>query len=99
MRTTSRFPGRLHRGQQKCDQHADDRDHNEQLDKVKTKFDQLDRQFDELVGTRRRQLEKPLQELEAVRRERNLPIDGEMFPEAELEPGDETPANVRRLGA
>lgn len=77
--------------------------YSEQLDKVKTKFDQLDRQFDDLVGTRKRQLEKPLQQLEAVRRERNLPIDGQLFPtldpvdaDAEL---DATPANVRRLGA
>jgi len=74
--------------------------YSEQLEKVKTKFDQLDRQFDDLVGTRRRQLEKPLQQLEAVRRERNLPIDGRLFPE--LDEGDDvdaTPPNVRRLGA
>jgi DNA recombination protein RmuC len=69
--------------------------YTEQLDKVKTKFEQLDRQFDELVGPRRRQLEKPLQQLEAVRRDRNLPIDGELFPGLE----DETPDNIRRLGA
>ena len=75
--------------------------YSEQLEKVKGKFDQLDRQFEELVGTRRRQLEKPLQQLEAVRRERNLPIDGQLFPE--LDDGeadvDVTPPNVRRLGA
>ncbi|MDJ0769671.1 MAG: DNA recombination protein RmuC [Ilumatobacter sp.] len=74
--------------------------YSEQLDKVKGKFDQLDRQFDELVGTRKRQLEKPLQQLESVRRERNLPIDGQLFPE--LDEGadpDVTPPNVRRLGA
>jgi len=74
--------------------------YSEQLDKLKSSFDRLDRQFDELVGTRKRQLEKPLQQLEAVRRERNLPIDGELF--AELDDGeadDATPANVRRLGA
>ena len=74
--------------------------YSEQLDKVKSSFDRLDRQFDELVGTRKRQLEKPLQQLDAVRRERNLPIDGELF--AELDDGDtadSTPANVRRLGA
>ena len=74
--------------------------YSEQLDKVKSSFDRLDRQFDDLVGTRKRQLEKPLQQLEAVRRERNLPIDGELF--AALDDGDTddaTPANVRRLGA
>jgi DNA recombination protein RmuC len=72
--------------------------YSEQLEKVKSSFDRLDRQFDELVGTRKRQLEKPLHQLEAVRRERNLPIDGELF--GELDDGDDaTPANVRRLGA
>jgi len=75
-----------------------------QMDKVKASFERLDRQFDELVGTRRRQLEKPLQQLEDVRRERNLPIDGELFPELESSSEDDdaadvTPPNVRRLGA
>jgi DNA recombination protein RmuC len=73
--------------------------YSEQLDKVKNKFDQLDRQFDELVGTRKRQLEKPLQQLEAVRRERNLAIDGQLFAMPDEGEGDATPANVRRLGA
>ena len=76
--------------------------YSEQLDKVKSSFDRLDRQFDELVGTRKRQLEKPLQQLESVRRERNLPIDGELFASLDDDSdgsGDATPANVRRLGA
>jgi DNA recombination protein RmuC len=73
--------------------------YSETLDKVKVKFDQLDRQFDELVGTRKRQLEKPLQQLEAVRRERNLPIDGQLFPALDDTEPDSTPANLRRLGA
>lgn len=75
-----------------------------QMDKVKASFERLDRQFDELAGTRRRQLEKPLQQLEDVRRERNLPIDGQLFAELASEAddddaADETPPNVRRLGA
>lgn len=75
-----------------------------QMDKVKASFERLDRQFDELVGTRRRQLEKPLQQLDDVRRERNLPIDGELFSEltsgsGDDDAGDVTPQNVRRLGA
>jgi len=77
-----------------------------QMDKVKASFERLDRQFDELAGTRRRQLEKPLQQLEDVRRERNLPIDGQLFPELASgsdddvdDTDDETPPNVRRLGA
>ena len=74
--------------------------YSEQLDKVKASFDRLDRQFDELVGTRKRQLEKPLLQLESVRRERNLPIDGELFASLDDdETDDATPANVRRLGA
>ena len=74
--------------------------YNEQLEKLQAKFEQLDRQFGELMGPRRRQLEKPLQQLEAVRRDRNLPIDGELFsaPGTTDEP-DETPDNIRRLGA
>ncbi len=75
--------------------------YSDQLDKVKSSFDRLDRQFDDLVGTRKRQLEKPLHQLDAVRRERNLPIDGQLF--AEIDDGDDdadaTPPNVRRLGA
>ncbi|MFW2334448.1 DNA recombination protein RmuC [Ilumatobacter sp.] len=78
--------------------------YSDQLDKVKASFDRLDRQFDELVGTRKRQLEKPLHQLESVRRERDLPIDGQLFAETGdgdegLEQADATPPNVRRLGA
>ncbi len=76
----------------------------EQLEKVHVKFEQLDRQFEELMGPRRRQLEKPLQQLEAVRRERNLPIEGQLFVELDpsdpdADPADITPDNIRRLGA
>ena len=79
--------------------------YNEQLEKVHLKFSQLDRQFDELMGPRRRQLAKPLEQLDAVRRERNVPIDGQLFTELpNLGDGDEadddlTPDNIRRLGA
>ncbi|HEY3486389.1 MAG TPA: DNA recombination protein RmuC, partial [Ilumatobacteraceae bacterium] len=73
--------------------------YNEALDKLKTRFDQLDRQFEEVVGPRRRQLERPLQQLEAVRRERNVPIDGELFADLD-DPTDESELpNVRALGA
>lgn len=82
--------------------------YSDRLDKMKKKFDQLDSDFNDLTGTRRRALERPLRQLEAVRRERNLPIDGELFPA--LDAADEvdvafeddldiTPPNVRRLGA
>jgi DNA recombination protein RmuC len=82
--------------------------YNEQLEKVHAKFEQLDRQFDELMGPRRRQLQRPLQQLEVVRRQRGLAIDGQLFPEltdlTELgdepaDPDDATPDNLRRLGA
>jgi DNA recombination protein RmuC len=77
--------------------------YNEQLEKVQTRFEQLDRSFADLMGPRRRQLEKPLQQLEAVRRERNLAIDGQLFTEpgddTEADTDDPTPDNIRRLGA
>jgi DNA recombination protein RmuC len=79
--------------------------YNEQLEKVHAKFEQLDRQFGELMGPRRRQLEKPLRQLDDVRRERNLAIDGQLFSElpeltdADTDADDLTPDNIRRLGA
>jgi DNA recombination protein RmuC len=79
--------------------------YTDELDKLKRRFEQLDRQFDTVVGTRRRQLEKPLLQIDDMRRERNLPIDGQLFGELEGETGerddasDATPPNVRRLGA
>src|SRR5262245_55549780 len=79
--------------------------YTEQLEKVHAKFEQLDRQFEELMGPRRRQLAKPLEQLDAVRRERNVPIDGQLFTEPPaLSEGDDadddlTPDNIRRLGA
>jgi DNA recombination protein RmuC len=80
--------------------------YNDSLDKVKTKFDQLDRSFEELVGTRRRQLEKPLRQLDAVRRDRNLPVDGQMFALVDDRADDELAdggvgdgADVRAIGA
>jgi hypothetical protein len=59
------------------------------------------------MGPRRRQLEKPLQQLDAVRRERNLAIDGQLFTELPpLDAGEDdeadddlTPDNIHRLGA
>ena len=68
------------------------------VDQVKTQFDRVSRSFDELAGTRRRQLERPLQQIEDLRRERGLPVDGELF--SELADNSETPpdGNVRTLG-
>jgi DNA recombination protein RmuC len=70
----------------------------EQVDSVKKKFDTVDRAFDQLVGTRRRQLEKPLLQLEALRLQKGLPVDGELF--ADDDDADTPPGGtVRALGA
>ena len=69
----------------------------DQVDKVKKRFDSVEREFDALVGTRRRTLERPLRDLEALRQQRNLPVDGELF----VLPDADTPSDgvVRELGA
>ncbi|WP_420452537.1 DNA recombination protein RmuC [Ilumatobacter sp.] len=70
----------------------------EQVDKTKRSFERVERDFEALAGTRRKMLERPLRDLEAIRQQRGLPVDGELF---SLEPGDddETPpdGNLRRL--
>jgi hypothetical protein len=78
-----------------------------QVDKVKTKFDQVDRSFEELTGT----AASPTREAVASARrgpsrDRNLPVDGELFatPIASDEDADddtETPpgGTIRMLGA
>jgi DNA recombination protein RmuC len=82
------------------------RKYNEQVDSVKKKFDQVDRAFEQLSGPRRRQLEKPLRQLDELRLQRNLPVDGELFatPIAsgeDADDGTETPpgGTIRMLGA
>ena len=81
------------------------RKYNDQVDSVTKKFDQVDRAFEQLTGPRRRQLEKPLRQLDELRLQRNLPVDGELF--AAIDPDDaaaddvETPpgGTIRMLGA
>ena len=51
----------------------------ESVDKVKRQFDTVSKSFDELATTRKRALERPLKELDALRLERGLPVDGELF--------------------
>ena len=46
---------------------------------MKRPFDGVQKDFDQLFGTRRRALERPLVELEALRREKGLPVDGALF--------------------
>jgi DNA recombination protein RmuC len=59
--------------------------YSSQVDKVKRNFDTLYRSFDELTTTRRRQLERPLKDLEALRLERHVAVDGELFAAEVLE--------------
>ena len=65
-------------------------------DKVKRHFDSVQREFDQLTGTRRRALERPLQELEALRVSRNLPVDGELFGDPDASGEAAVPDNVRQ---
>ena len=55
--------------------------YTESIEKVKNRLDGVQKELDLLVGTRRRALERPLQQLEDLRVQRNLPVDGELFPE------------------
>ncbi len=55
------------------------RKYADQVEGVKKKFDAVDKAFDQLAGTRRRQLERPLLQLEALRLQRGLPLDGQLF--------------------
>ena len=72
----------------------------DQIDKIKRRFEGVEKDFEALAGTRRRALERPLRDLEAIRQQRNLPVDGELFALG-ADPDDETPpsGNVRHLGA
>ncbi len=51
----------------------------EAVDRVKKQFDTVQRSFDDLATTRKRALERPLKELEALRLERGVAVDGELF--------------------
>jgi DNA recombination protein RmuC len=67
--------------------------YTESAEKVKKRLDSVQNEFDQLVGVRRRALERPLAQLEELRIRRNLPVDGELF-------ADEPDAdNVRELPA
>jgi DNA recombination protein RmuC len=77
--------------------------YSEAVDKVKRSFETLNRSFDELAGTRRTQLAKPLKAIDDLRRRQQLPRDGELFSidaNADADDGeDELFGNVRELGA
>ena len=81
------------------------RKYADKVDNVKKRFDAVDRAFDELAGRRRRQLEKPLEQLEQLRKAKGLPVDGELFAEidggvdADDEPDGAPGGAVRAIGA
>ncbi len=54
-------------------------EYTKSIETVKRRMEQVQRELDNLAGTRRRQLERPLGQLEALRRDRGLAIDGELF--------------------
>jgi DNA recombination protein RmuC len=74
--------------------------YTEQLGKLKRRFSGMEKDFEELTGPRQRKLEQPLRDLDAIRQQRNLPVDAELFAREEAL-DDETPpsGNVRHLGA
>jgi DNA recombination protein RmuC len=75
--------------------------YSDQVDKVKKRFEAVDKEFEALAGTRRRALERPLRELDGIRQERGLPVDGEQFAGDEDEDENETHVGgtVGQLGA
>ena len=80
------------------------RKYADQIESVKKKFETVDKAFEQLAGTRRRQLERPLRQLEELRLARGLPVDGELFavdPAAGDIDDTETPpgGTIRAVGA
>ncbi len=73
--------------------------YTDSLETVKKRFDSVQREFDNLLGTRKRALERPLRELEGIRREKNLPVDGQLFELAPVGSDADGWDNVRELGA
>jgi DNA recombination protein RmuC len=71
--------------------------YTDSLETVKRRFDSVQKEFDSLLGTRKRALERPLRELESIRREKGLPVDGQLFDA--VPPTGDGWDNVRELGA
>ena len=62
---------------------------------MERKFDAVHKELEQLGGPRRRQLEKPLLQLNELRRKRGLEIDAAFEPEPE---GERPGAEVLELG-
>jgi DNA recombination protein RmuC len=69
--------------------------YKESLQSVERKFDAVHKELEQLSGPRRRQLEKPLLQLNELRRKRGLEIDAAFEPETE---GERPGAEVLELG-
>jgi DNA recombination protein RmuC len=69
--------------------------YTDSLDTVKKRFDAVQREFDNLLGTRKRALERPLRDLESIRLDKGLPVDGLLF---DVDAGRSL-SNVHELGA
>lgn len=68
-----------------------------QIDRVQKQLDALVNGVDELNGPRRRQLERPLQQLDDLRRERHVELDADLFTLDDHHTADD--GRVGRLGA
>ena len=75
--------------------------YSDQMDKIKRRFESVEKDFEALTSTRKRALERPLRDLEAIRQERGLPVEGDPFVLDATDDDDETPpgGNVSHLGA
>lgn len=51
--------------------------YSDQMDKIKRRFEGVEKDFEALTSTRKRALERPLRDLEAIRQERGLPVQGD----------------------
>jgi DNA recombination protein RmuC len=57
---------------------------SEALDKVGRQLDSTRKAFDDLSGTRRRQLERPLAKLDEIRTQRGIETDVGLLPDADV---------------
>jgi DNA recombination protein RmuC len=63
------------------------------LDRVKSRLDSVQREVDQLTGPRRRQLERPLEQIDELRRQRGVTAPVEPVPEPLTEPPAGAPSS------